>query len=256
MEGRSNVIVLACCVIAVLALIGTVSAADPTTSVHVVKYANDGTTILDEETVTYQWMETNRPVLGDGTTHYYHQGPVFVNNADDTIEQQLRWNEAEDTNLKDMGAVQGTNLKDLCDLVGGMNAGETVNIIAADGLSMTFAYKNVYEYSSREGPMAIAWNKNGLYPDETGYSEGMRLVWFADDDVFGNYDWHEAAASEYWYYYQSGNEKYPTTTGLSVQVVSEIRINSDDEKMLWFIEMSKSLLCAVSRLCWWKLPAI
>ena len=36
-----------------------------------------------------------------------------------------------------MGAVKGTNVKDLCDLVGGMNAGETLKIAAPDGFSRT-----------------------------------------------------------------------------------------------------------------------
>ena len=52
-----------------------------TTQLHIVKYANDGTTILNETTKTYQWLEANLPVLGDGTTHYYSQGPTF-NNSD------------------------------------------------------------------------------------------------------------------------------------------------------------------------------
>ena len=98
---------------------GTASAA--TTSVTIIKYAADGTTVLSQTTVTYQWMEANLPVLGDGTTHYYHQGPVFIDDPDEATEQALRWNPAEDTNVdtKDMGAVKGTNIKDLCDLVGG-----------------------------------------------------------------------------------------------------------------------------------------
>ena len=73
---------------------------------------------------------------------------------------------------------------------------------------------------------------NGEYPD-SGYSDGMRLVWFADNGVnpwgihaFGNFDWHESADAKYWYYYMSGSEKYPTTTGLSVKYVSEIQIFS------------------------------
>ena len=73
------------------------------------KYANDGTTILNETTKTYQWMEANLPVLGDGVTHYYHQGPVFVDDPNEVTEQQARWNPDEDTNVleKDMGAVKG-----------------------------------------------------------------------------------------------------------------------------------------------------
>ncbi len=48
------------------------------TSVHVVKLANDGVTVLNQTTVNYQWMESNLPVLGDETTDYYLQGPVFL----------------------------------------------------------------------------------------------------------------------------------------------------------------------------------
>ena len=213
------------------------SAAGATTQVHIIRYANDDITILNETTVSYQWIETNLPVLGDGTTHYYAQGPVFIDDPDPVIEEELRWNLDEDTNVeeKDQGAVKGTNLKDLCDLVGGMHVDETLKITAIDGLSKIFAYKNVYGYSSREGPMAITWYRDGLYPD-TGYSDGMKLVWFADDNVnpwgihaFGNYDWHEAAAPEYWYYYTSGAERYPTTTGLSVKYIRTIEIFSNQE---------------------------
>jgi hypothetical protein len=199
-----------------------------TTEIHIVKYANDRSTVLSEKTLTYQQMRDSLPVLGDGTTHYYHQGPVFATNPDD------RWNPKEDTNVqeKDMGAVKGTNLKDLCELVGGMSASDTLVIKASDGMTKDFAYKNVYRYSSREGPIGITWYMDGNYPD-SGYSDGMRLVWFADGGTnpwgihaFGNWDWHEAADPEYWYYYMSGAEKYPTTTGLSVKYVSEIQIYS------------------------------
>jgi hypothetical protein len=47
-----------------------VFAATPTTEIHVVKLAADGYTALSETTVTYQWMEQNLPVRGDGITHY------------------------------------------------------------------------------------------------------------------------------------------------------------------------------------------
>ena len=59
------------------------SASAATTSVTIIKYAVDGTTVLAQTTVTYQYMRDNMPVLGNGTTHYYHQGPVFIDNADD-----------------------------------------------------------------------------------------------------------------------------------------------------------------------------
>jgi hypothetical protein len=206
-----------------------------TTQIHLVKYANDGTTILAEKTLTYHEMEDSLPVHGDGSIHYYHQGPVFIDDPDPSHQEYLRWNAAEDTNVeeKDMGAVKGTDLKDLCNLVGGMSLGDTVKIKATDGLIKEFAYKNVYAPPSRQGPMIITWYKDGQYPD-SGYSDGMRLVFFADTSVnpwgihaFGNYDWHESADRQYWYYYQSGDEKYPTTTGLSVMYVSDVLIYSN-----------------------------
>ncbi|MCK9593388.1 MAG: PEGA domain-containing protein [Methanoregula sp.] len=218
-----------------------------TTQLHIVKYANDGTTILAEKTLTYQEMRDTLPVQGDGTTHYYHQGPVFIDGPDETTEQALRWNPQENTNINDvgikgMGALKGTNVKDLCDLVGGMSPGDEVKILAVDGWYKWFAYKNVYRYSSREGPMVIAWYNGaetpgswegqgvGYVPD---YYVGMRLVWFADTSTnpwhihaFGNYDWHQAADQKYWYYYEADGEKYPTTTGLSGKCISDIKIYS------------------------------
>jgi hypothetical protein len=213
-------------------LTAAVSAA--TTEVHIVKYAADNTTVLGEKTVTYQWMETNLPVLGDGTTHYYNQGPVFVDDADPAREEQLRWNPAEDKNVKekDMGAVKGTNLKDLCDLAGGMATGDVVKIKADDGFAKTFAYENVYTPTPGQGPMVITWYHadEGYVPQ---YRTGLRLLFFADNSTnpwgihaFGNNDWYQSAAPEYWYYYRQGDEKYPTTTGLSVQYVSGILIYS------------------------------
>ena len=140
---KTALLLLACCCISAYICM-TASAA--TTEVHIVKYAADNMTVLSEKTVTYQWMEANLPVMGDGITHYYHQGPVFVDDADPVRKEQLRWNAAENTNVqeKDMGAVKGTNLKDLCDLAGGMAPGDVVKIKAIDGFTKTFSYENVY----------------------------------------------------------------------------------------------------------------
>jgi hypothetical protein len=229
------------CLVAILSLVtiffstAVFSAASGTTSVKVTKLANDGVTILNQRTVTYQWLQSNLPVLGDGTTHYYHQGPVFVDDPNPAAQETLRWNQAEDQNIvdKDMGALKGTNLTSLCDLAGGMSSGDTLRVKSRDGWNRTFAYKNVYQYSSREGPMVLTWYRDGVYPD-SGYTEGMRVIWFADTStnpwgyhVFGNWDWRQSADSQYWYYYQQSGQKYPTTTGLSGQVVSELIINSN-----------------------------
>jgi PKD repeat protein len=212
-----------------------------TTEVHIVKYAGDRTTVLAERTLTYQEMEATLPVLGDGITHYWVQGPVFIDDPDPALEEQLRWNPAEDINLQDKGALKGTNMKDLCDLVGGMKPGDTVVFRSADGWNMDFAYRNVYEYSPREGPIVLVWSCEGAAEHAcsgyTGpdYPEGMRIHWFADTSAnpygvhaFGNWDWHEAASSEFWYYFYSSGEFYPTTSGLSGKYISEIRIYSSE----------------------------
>lgn len=210
-----------------------------TTELTINRLANDGKTVLRQEKVDYNYLRDNLAVMGDGATHYYCQGPVFLDDPDPATQERLRWNEAEDINWadKDMGALKGTNVKDLCDLVGGMQEGQELEIKASDGFKKRFPYKNVYNYSSREGPMVIAWNKDGEYPG-SGWKDGMRLVWFAEASdkaegpagpgkyhVFGNWDWHEAADAEYWYYYQG---THPTTTGLSVQNVAELNILTNE----------------------------
>lgn len=71
-----------------------------TTSLTITKLDSDGLTVLAEETVTYEWLEENLPVMGDGNIHYYHQGPVFVDNSDPETQEMLRWNPKEDTTLR------------------------------------------------------------------------------------------------------------------------------------------------------------
>lgn len=218
------------CLILIASFSPSVTAA--TTSLNIVRYAPDGMTRLNETTVEYTWMEQNLPLYGDGVTRYYLQGPVFLDDPDPATKENIRWNPGEDTNVreKDMGAVKGTNVRDLCDLVGGMFPGDILIIKAEDGFSREFSYRNVYEPSPRQGPMVIAWwNADSGYVPE--YREGMRLLFFADTGnnpwgihAMGNWDWHESADEQYWYYYRQGDERYPTTTGLSVQYVSTLRI--------------------------------
>jgi hypothetical protein len=206
-----------------------------TTQLHIVHYAADGTTVLAEKTVTARWMEENLPVYGDGTTHYYQQGPVFVDDPDPAKEEELRWNPSEDMNVqeKDAGAVKGTSLRDLCDLAGGMGPGEMVRLRAEDGFTKDFGYRNVYSPPARQGPIVLTWwlAGEGYVPD---YREGMRIIFFADNSTnpwgihaFGNSDWRDSADERFWYYYRQGEERYPTTTGLSVKYVSELKILPD-----------------------------
>jgi hypothetical protein len=204
--------------------------AEPTTSLHIVKYAMDGTTVLNETTVNYTWMEANLPVQGDGKTHYYHQGPVFVD------EKEQQWDANETTNFKDRGAVKGTDVKDLSTLVGGMSPSDEVMIKATDGYHVEFGYANIYEPQSRQGPIVVCWY-NG---EETGigerqgvgyppsYFNGMRLVFFADTSVnseakhvFGNNDMRVVMPPATIYLFDN---LYPSTSGYTVKWVDEVRI--------------------------------
>ena len=211
-----------CGLLVCLALL-TCGVSAASTDVRVVKLAADGKTVLAERTVDYRWLEANLPVRGDGSTHYYHQGPTF-DDAD-------LWDPTESKNVqdKDMGAVKGTALRDLCGLVGGMQSGDSLVVRASDGFSKRFSYGSVYSPSARQGQMVLTWYKadEGYVP---GYSTGMRVVFFADTStnpwglhVFGNADMKAAMPSGEWHYF---NGVYPTTTGLSVQSVSELRILS------------------------------
>jgi hypothetical protein len=183
---------------------------------------------VNETTVSYQWMEANLPVQGDGVTHYYHQGPVF----DETMD---KWDPEETTNFKDKGAVMGTDIADLCDLVGGMETGDTLVIRAIDGYNIKFGYDNVYQPQDRQGPIVICWysvadgtlgqhQENG-YPPR--FFEAMQIVFMPSTTnaeglyVFGNRDMHECLPDEAQHFY---SELYPSTNGLSLKWASEIAI--------------------------------
>jgi hypothetical protein len=203
-----------------------------TGSLTVTKYAGDRTTILSQVTIDYQTMQSTLPVQGDGTTHYFHQGPSF--------DENNLWDPTETVNVKDKGAAKGTDVKDLCNLAGGMASGDTVQIKASDGMSKTFDYANVYSPAPRQGKMVVCWYTkdssddgvtryytSGAYiPD---FAEGMQLVFFAQTTntagqlVFGNKDMQDCLPQNRWYYYDA---QWPSTNGLSVKWISQINIYS------------------------------
>ncbi|MBN1191767.1 MAG: hypothetical protein JXA46_18595 [Dehalococcoidales bacterium] len=208
----------------------SLSASGATTTLHIVKYSSDGKTVMAEKTVDYQWMESNLPVLGDGTTHYYHQGPVFEGDV---------WDPSETVNLKDKGAVKGTAVRDLCDLVGGMEAGGEVVIKAVDGFAVTLAYSNIYDPLDIQGTVALCWYKapdadNAKtgefgYPADDEFNSAIKIVIMAGTAnqqgqyVFGNNDMKICMPEEKYQHFYSG---LPSTNGLSGKWISEIRIYS------------------------------
>lgn len=214
---------------ATLSLPIAIAESGATTSVHVVKYAEDGGTILAEMTVGYEWMKANLPVQGDGMIHYYHQGPVFEGDM---------WDPDETINLKDKGAVMGTDVKDLCELVGGAYPGGEIAICAVDGYCVKFSYSNIYEPLYRQGPIVLCWYKGddgsghgAGYPGNEAFSEAIQIVFFTNNinsegkHVFGNTDMKVCLPEEK---YQHFYEGLPSTNGLSGKWISEVRIYPAD----------------------------
>lgn len=202
----------------------------PTSGLHVSVYGPDGTEPLNGTLVTCQWMEANLPVQGDGVTHYYHQGPVFVES------KEGQWDQNETSNFKDMGAVKGTAVRDLCDLVGGMVQGDEVMVKAVDGYHIEIPYENIYHPEPRQGNITVCWfngeesavgERQGTgYPPS--YHVGMRLIFLADTStnsegkhVFGNWDMHEVMPPEKIHLFDN---LYPSTGGYTVKWVDEVRI--------------------------------
>jgi hypothetical protein len=206
------------------------AAAGPTTNITVTKIAADTGDVIAEKTVDYLWMQANLPVQGDGVTHYYHQGPVF---SDD---KEVAWDRNETTNFKDHGAVMGTDIADLCELVGGAAPGDEIMVKAGDGYHVEFPYENVCTPDPRQGPMVVTWyngedavsgERAGVgYPPEDYYS-GMRLIFFADTStnaegkhIYGNWDMHETMHGSVQHFF----DLMPSNNGYTVKHVDEIRI--------------------------------
>lgn len=205
--------------------VSPVRASNATSSVHIVKYADDGT-VLAETTKTYEWLRDNLPHQGNGVTHYYHQGPIFEGDM---------WDPSETQNLKDKGAVMGTAIRDLCELVGGMSPENEIMFLAVDGYHEEFAYENIYEPLDEQGVITLCWynGEDALFGERYGegypesYYTAMQIVFLAGTTnadgqyVFGNSDMKICLPDEK---YQHFYEGLPSTNGLSGKWIKEVAI--------------------------------
>ncbi|MDD3915450.1 MAG: PKD domain-containing protein, partial [Bacteroidales bacterium] len=198
----------------------------------------------------YRWLEANLPVQGDGVTRYYHQGPVFEGDWEKAHpgETYDGWNPGEDVLRSmlvkaDLGAVMGTDIKDICNHIGGAEEGDDIAICSSDGWRKAFPYSFIYKPDPRQGPAVLCWySGNGSGPDaqeaqgqgypDTGYVIGMRMIFFADNTtnpwgwhIFGNNDMKECWDEKYWC---KGGD-YWSAAGTSGKWVNEIRIYSQDD---------------------------
>jgi PKD repeat protein len=207
-------------------------AAAYTTELTVTKYDPYGS-VLGTQTITWEQMRDTLPVYGDGVTHYYMHGPTFDESSFD-----LLWDPIEEVNIdsRDYGAAMGTDVKDLCDIIGGAEPGDTIQIKAEDNFAKWFDYEDVYDPEPEQGNMVVTWytadtaEGGGGYVSDGSYDTGMRLLFFADTStnpwgkhVHGIWDMHETLPASRWHYYYGG-AFWPSSSGLSVKYVSQINI--------------------------------
>ena len=207
-------------------------------AVQIIRYENDGTTIKNQTTVDCAWMRGNLPIVGDDTATYAFQGPTF-----DILDL---WNPTEDKNLgKVEDIVKGTDLADLCDLVGGMQPGYEMRMTATDGYVVDLQYENIYKPMKQQGPAILAWwtEKQGFVPE---YSGGPALFFLADDQVFGNIDMKECMDPGYWRFYWCEGTEYPSAAGLAVRNVKSIEIFPVQEED-WHLVLDGHLSSVISK---------
>ena len=202
---------------------------------HIVKYGSDGTTVINETTIDYHFMESTLPVIGDGITHYQYQGVTF--------DPADLWDPTETKGMnppKIDNAIKGTKVKDLVELVGGMGTGTDILFVSSDGYETHMGYSNIYTnpyVQSHQGDAIIAWYADGQYVPQ--YADGMRVFFTPADHVFGQWDMHEAMDEKYWHYYWSDNIQYPSAAGTSAKYVTEIKVYSSLESD-WQLELDGS----------------
>jgi PKD repeat protein len=199
-----------------------------TTTLTITRYGFDNVTVAESKTVTVAWMEQHLPVMGDGVTPYYFQGPTYGSTD--------LWNPAETLNLTRINeTIKGTAIRDLVELVGGMYPGDEVEVRAPDDFNRRLGYANIYTPQARQGPPVLAWWNRAKEDSRvwSGYAwnESMRLFFLADTSsnpygwhVFGNEDMRQCIASSQWWFRENDEIDYPSVAGLSVTNVSYLRV--------------------------------
>jgi len=149
----------------------------------------------------------------------YMQGPTF-NTSDpygDAGENMILYYEHN-----------GTYVRNLTDLVGGMSAGDEIAVKASDGMTRYFNHTNVYTPMDRQGQMVLAWwdNQSGAVPT---YSEGIRLFIYTPPASYGVSDSLNLTLRDMFYsmapwYRYNYSGIWPSAKGLSVKYVNQLKI--------------------------------
>ncbi len=189
-------------------------------NVTVIKYAANNYSFAERSELR-EWSQMQSSFLNvDSNGPLYMQGPTF-NSADP-------YGTAGQNMILYYGH-NGTYVRNLTDLVGGMSAGDEIFVKASDGMTRYFNYTNIYEPASGQGNLVLAWwdSVSGPVP---GYSEGIRSFFYnprpdpygvADSLNFTLVEMRDSLAPWYRYNYSS---IWPSAKGLSVKYVNQLKI--------------------------------
>ncbi len=92
-------------------------------------------------------------------------------------------------NWRAQGLYRGVPIRDLVELVGGMDEGDRLEVISSDGYMQTYCYPNVYPNSSwqqLQGDMILAYEFNGTFGPQ--WEKGPLIVFTPPDGGYSNED--------------------------------------------------------------------
>ncbi|MCK9312515.1 MAG: hypothetical protein M0P20_00455 [Methanocorpusculum sp.] len=213
------------------------SAPPAVTSITVKKITTDGT-IISETSKSWEELRTGFDVIGDGKLIYAVQGPVMNSHAgtDESWDVNEEFPAAyTNARFKVEDTVKGTSVKDLVDLVGGMDKGDLLRFTSADGVVTEFVngYAYLYNPEPEMGTMFLAWSRNGV-DGPSGYDNMFRLFFTSNENtkdplgyrVYSLYDMKLSMTEEDYGLYHS-SEVLPSTAQISAYQIDSIEIITD-----------------------------
>jgi len=206
-----------CCLIIALLFVAAPAMAAGTTSVTVTKYYDNNYGVAeDSETLDLTELQALSTVES--------VGPLYIQAG--TFDYNLSVWAYTPGSMSNFGEQTGTYVRDITDLVGGMNAGDEIWVVASDGYKTYFNHTNVYAPHASQGEMILSWeNDTSTVPV---YENGMRLFFYTPSDLsFTNEDMRDSMASWYWRLVADKNSPFgvfPSATGLSSRTVSDLEI--------------------------------
>lgn len=125
-------------------------------------------------------------------------------------------------NWKGLGTYGGVELRDLADLVGGMEPDDMMSVVASDGYRVNLTYDQVYadeDFLAVQGPIILAYMFNGTFMDE---EDRPMVAVLAPDGEFSNDDFNETRSAD-------AEFDYLTSAGsLWIKTVERIEVSELD----------------------------